>query len=79
MLRQYHSELGEKQIHETTARYNAFIGKWAVRTKEILKGQGIKFYEKCQDGTNRDCYYLTKKAFVKICDKIDIDQELLLD
>ena len=77
MLRQYHSELGEKQIHDTTARYNAFIGKWAVRTKEELKGQGIKFFELGAD--NRNIYYCTKKAFEKLCDKMDIDQELLFD
>lgn len=77
MLRQYHSELGEKRIYETTARYNAFIGKWAVRTKEELKGRGIKFYDKCED--KRNLYYCTKKAFEKLCETIDIDQELLFD
>ena len=77
MLRQYHSELGEKQKYETTARYNAFIQKWAVRTKEEIKGQGIKFYEIGSD--SRKIYYCTKKAFEKLCSKIDIDQELLLD
>lgn len=79
MLRQYHSELGEKQIYEATAHYNAFISKWAVRTKEELKGRGIKFYEKCTDGTNRNFYSCTEKAFDKLCDKINIDQKLLFD
>ena len=77
MLRQYHSELGEKQINEVTARYNAFIGKWTVRTKQELKGQGIKFYEVGED--KRNIYHCTKKAFERLCNKIDIDQELLFD
>ena len=77
MLRQYHSELGDKQKFETTARYNAFISKWAVRTKEELKGQGIKFYEIDEQG--RNFYYVTKKAFDKLCEKINISQELLFD
>lgn len=77
MLRQYHSELGEIKKFETTAHYNAFVSKWAVRTKEELKGQGIKFYDICVDG--RKMYYCTKKAFDKLCIKIDIDQELLFN
>lgn len=77
MLQQYHSELGEQRQFETTARYNAFISKWAVRTKEELKGQGIKFYEIDEQG--RNFYYVTKKAFDKLCDKINISQELLFD
>lgn len=77
MLRQYHSELGEKQIHETAARLNPFIGKWAVRTPLELKGRGIKLYEVASDG--RNFYYCTDKAFEKLCNEIDIDQELLFD
>lgn len=79
MLRQYHSELGEKQIYSDTARYNAFISKWAVRTDKQLNGQGIKFFEKAQDGTNRTTYYVTQKAFNKLCNTMNIDQELLFD
>ena len=52
MLRQYYPELGEKQIHETTAKKNYFINKWAVRTDEELKGRGIKFFEKSATGKN---------------------------
>jgi hypothetical protein len=78
MLRQYHSELGEKRIYEVSARFNPFIKKWAVRTKEDLKGQGIKFFGKEEKG-NRNIYYCTQKAFDKLCTKIDIDQELLFD
>lgn len=77
MLQQYHSELGEKRQFETTARYNGFIGKWAVRTNDELKGQGIKFYEIDEQG--RNFYYVTKKAFDKLCDKMNISQELLFD
>lgn len=79
MLRQYHSELGEKQEFKTTARYNPFVKKWAVRTSEDLKGRGITFFEKAHDGTERNIYYCTKKAFEILCDKINIDQELLFD
>lgn len=77
MLRQYRPELGEVQQFETTARYNAFISKWAVRTDKELKGRGIKFFEKSQTGKN--VYYCTQKAFEKLCESIDIDQELLFD
>lgn len=77
MLQQYHSELGETKQFETTARYNAFINKWAVRTNEQLKGQGIKFYEIDEQG--RNFYYVTKKAFDKLCEKMNISQELLFD
>ena len=79
MLHQYHSELGEEKKYETTARYNGFIGKWAVRTHETLSGQGIKFFEKAQDGTERNIYYVTQKAFNKLCQTINISQELLFD
>jgi hypothetical protein len=64
-------------MFETTARYNAFISKWAVRTKEELKGQGIKFYE--IDEQSRNFYYVTIKAFDKLCEKMNISQELLFD
>ena len=77
MLRQYRPELGEVQQFETTARYNAFISKWAVRTDKELKGRGIKFFEKSKTGKN--VYYCTQKAFEKLCESIDIDQELLFD
>ncbi len=80
MLRQYHSELGEKRIHNTTARYNAFISKWAVRTDKELKGRGIKLYEdETQTYDGRKFYYCTQKAFDKLCEQMDIDQELLFD
>lgn len=79
MLQQYHSELGEIKEFETTARYNGFIGKWAVRTHEELTGQGIKLFEKAQDGTERNIYYVTEKAFDKLCKIINISQELLFD
>lgn len=77
MLQQYHSELGEKARYNTTARYNGFIGKWAVRTDQELKGRGIKFYEVGEDG--RNFYYCTQKAFDKLCESMNISQELLFD
>lgn len=77
MLQQYHSELGETKKYNNTARFNPFISKWAVRTKEVLKGQGIKFFEIGEDG--RTIYYLTQKAFDKICEKTNISQDILFD
>lgn len=77
MLRQYHSELGETRKNEMTARKNYFINKWAVRTSQELKGRGIKFFEVGEDG--RKIYYCTDKAFEALCNKYDIDQELLLN
>ena len=77
MLRQYYPELGEKQIHETTAKKNYFINKWAVHTDEELKGRGIKFFEKSATGKN--IYYCTDNAFDKLCERMDIDQEILFD
>ena len=79
MLQQYYSELGEKARYETTARYNAFIKKWHVRTKQELKGRGIKFFEVAQDGTGRNVYLVTPNAFKKLCEEINISQELLFD
>ena len=78
MLYQYHSQLGEKRKYEADARYNAFINKWAVRTKEILKGRGIKLYEE-KDNTGRHFYYCTQKAFDKLCKEMNINQDLLFD
>jgi hypothetical protein len=77
MLQQYHSELGEKPQYEDKARYNAFIGKWAVRTNKQLSGQGIKFYEIDEQG--RNFYYVTQKAFDKLSKTMDLSQELLFD
>lgn len=77
MLQQYHSELGEKAKYNNDAWYNGFIGKWAVRTNEELKGRGIKFYEVGEEG--RNIYYCTQKAFDKLCESMDISQELLFD
>lgn len=77
MLQQYHSELGEKAKYKTTARYNAFVSKWAVRTKDELNGQGIKFFEVGEDG--RTIYYMTQKAFDKFCKENNVSQELLLN
>ena len=79
MLRQYHSELGEKAKYKTTARFNPFLNKWAVRTNQELKGRGIKYFEEEQGNTGRHVYYVTKKAFDKLCNEINIDQELLFD
>lgn len=77
MLQQYHSELGEKAKYNNSAKYNGFIGKWGVRTKEELKGRGIKFYEVGEDG--RNIYYCTTKAFDKLCETMNISQELSFD
>ena len=77
MLQQYRPELGEKAKFETTAHFNAFIGKWAVRTKQELKGRGIKFYQ--IDSQGRNFYYVTPKAFEKLEKIIDMSQELLFD
>lgn len=77
MLNQYHSELGETPQYEDKARYNPFMGKWAVRTNKQLSGQGIKFYEIDEQG--RNFYYVTKKAFEKLCQTMNISQELLFD
>lgn len=77
MLQQFHSELGETAQHEDKARYNAFIGKWAVRTNKTLSGQGIKFYEIDEQG--RNFYYVTPKAFDKLCETMNFSQELLFD
>lgn len=77
MLQQYHSELGEKPQHKDKARYNAFICKWAIRTDKTLSGKGIKFYEIDEQG--RNFYYVTQKAFEKLCQTMDISQELLFD
>ena len=54
-----------------------FINKWAVRTDEELKGRGIKFFEKSATGKN--IYYCTDNAFNRLCERMDIDQEILLD
>lgn len=77
MLQQFHSELGEKAKFDTKARFNAFIGKWAVRTNLELKGRGIKFYEIDEQG--RNFYYVTKIAFEKLEKEINMSQELLFD
>jgi len=77
MLQQYHSELGEKAQYKDKARYNAFIGKWAVRTDKKLSGQGIKFYEIDEQGLN--FYYVTRKAFEKLSINMNLSQELLFD
>jgi hypothetical protein len=79
MLQQYHSELGEKALYKTTARYNPYMKKWAVRTSEKLKGQGIKYFEAEQGNTGRHIYYLTDKAFNKLRKTMNISQELLFD
>lgn len=82
MLRQYHSELGEAPRKETIiAKYYALIGKFKLYSDIELKGQGIK----CEDTTgktnylNKPSYLVTKKAFEKICNKYNVDQELLFD
>ena len=77
MLQQYRPELGGKAKFETTAHFNAFIGKWAVRTHEELKGRGISFYQ--IDSEGRNFYYVTPKAFEKLEKQINISQELLFD
>ena len=77
MLQQYHSELGEKRKFEATAWYNPFIKKWAVRTKKELKGRGVTFYEVAYDG--RNSYHCTQKAFDKLCEQMDISQDILFD
>ncbi len=75
---QYHPELGElKPECQMSARYNSFIGKWAIRTILELKGQGIKFYE--IDSQNRNFYYVSPKAFDKLSMKYTISQELLFN
>lgn len=77
MLRQYHPEIGEKQVYDDTAQYNAFIGKWVLRTRKPLNGQGIKLYEIAQYGVK--IYHVTPKAFNKLCNRMNIDQRILFD
>ena len=48
-----------------------------MRTDEELKGRGIKFFEKSATGKN--IYYCTDNAFDKLCERLDIDQEILFD
>lgn len=79
MLQQYHPELGEHANFKNTARYNPFLNKWAVRTKQELKGRGISFFEKSQANPEVNIYYVTQKAFDKLCELTNISQELLFD
>ena len=79
MLQQYHSELGEKPLYKNSARYNAFISKWTIRTHKELIGQGIKFHQLEDGEQKRKCYHVTQKAFDKLCKTMDISQELLFD
>ena len=77
MLIQCHTELESKIKGDTTARFNPYLGKYHIKTYEELKGQGIKFKEIMEDG--RKQYIITENAFNKLCEKMDIYQELLLD
>jgi len=79
MLQQYHSELGGTAKFKNTARYNPFIRKWAVRTREELKGRGVSFFEKSQANPDVNIYYMTDKAFDKYCETSNVSQELLFD
>lgn len=79
MLQQYHSELGGTAEFNNTARYNPSIRKWAVRTKEELKGRGISFFEKSQANPEENVYYMTGKAFDKYCENNNVSQDILFD
>ena len=79
MLQQYHSELGEEPLYENSASYNPFIKKWVVRTHEELSGPGISFWQEENSNEKRKCYHVTEKAFEKLCEDMDISQNLLFD
>lgn len=82
MLRQYHSELGDKaRENSIIAIYGALTGKYMLYSNMELSGQGIKLKDPTgqENWLNRPSYIVTIKAFEKICKKYDIDQNLLFD
>jgi hypothetical protein len=81
MLRQFRPELGDKQKSEILAVYGALTNKFKLYTNIELKGQGIKVDDATgkNNNLNKPSYWVTVKAFEKLCNKYDIDQELLLN
>jgi hypothetical protein len=82
MLRQFHSELGEKAREGAIiATYGALTGKFKLYSNVELKGQGIKVDDATGKGNylNKPSYWVTKKAFERICKKYEVDQELLFN
>lgn len=81
MLRQFRPELGDKQKYEMVAIYGALTNKFKVYTNTKLEGQGIKVDDATgkNNNLNKPSYWVTVKAFERLCKKYDIAQELLLN
>lgn len=74
----YRPELGETIPAGTQIQARiGYSGKWRIQTKLELSGQGIKVYDVQQDGTRT--YYVTERAFSKLCQQYKVSSESLLD
>lgn len=53
--------------------------KYRLTTALDLSGQGIKLYEALTEPNGRKIYYVTERAFRKICEQYKVAGERLLD
>lgn len=87
MLNAAYPELGEK-VKKSFIHARYALGKYSIKTKFDLSGRGIKYVEtltaanlvpQAQHLVGWKKYYVTPKAFEKLCEQYDVSMEMMLD